>query len=263
MSCEAANTKGSTLLNNRKTRTTTLAATGAVAAAAVSFGAASDANADTGVWDRVAQCESGGNWSINTGNGYYGGLQFSPRTWAGFGGTGSAANASKAEQIRVAQKVLAVQGPGAWPVCSVRAGLTKANGGAAYSGSTTKAPQQQTSRSTTRQAAPQQQAPVQKKVKKATVRKQYQAPKQQAPVQQAPAQQAPKKVKQHKHEVTRATPKVQSTGDTYTVKSGDTLSKIAEKLGLNNWKSLFHLNNDKITNPNLIFVGQVFDIPAK
>ena len=75
-------------------------------------------------------------------------------------------------------------------------------------------------------------------------------------------QQAPKKVKQHKHEVTRATPKVQSTGDTYTVKSGDTLGKIAEKLGLNNWKSLFHLNNDKISNPNLIFVGQVFDIPA-
>jgi hypothetical protein len=71
-------------------------------------------------WDAVAQCESGGNWSINTGNGYYGGLQFSPDTWAGFGGTPYAPRAdlaSKGEQITVAERVLAVQGPGAWPTC--------------------------------------------------------------------------------------------------------------------------------------------------
>jgi outer membrane murein-binding lipoprotein Lpp len=71
-------------------------------------------------WDAVAQCESGGNWSINTGNGYYGGLQFSPDTWAGFGGTAYAPRAdlaSKGEQITVAERVLAVQGPGAWPTC--------------------------------------------------------------------------------------------------------------------------------------------------
>ena len=120
------------MLNNRKTRISTLAVTGAAAAAAVSFGTAGEAKAET-VWDRVAQCESGGNWSINTGNGYYGGLQFSQQTWSGFGGSGSPANASKAEQIRVAQRTLAVQGPGAWPVCSVLAGLTRANGGAASS----------------------------------------------------------------------------------------------------------------------------------
>ncbi len=68
-------------------------------------------------WDAVAQCESGGNWSINTGNGYYGGLQFSQSTWAANGGTGVASNASREEQIRVAENVLASQGPGAWPVC--------------------------------------------------------------------------------------------------------------------------------------------------
>ncbi|WP_277627910.1 peptidoglycan-binding protein [Arsenicicoccus dermatophilus] len=82
------------------------------------------------VWDRVAACESGGNWNINTGNGFSGGLQFTASTWRAYGGTGSAQNASKAEQIAVAKRVLAGQGPGAWPVCSRKAGLTRGNGGA-------------------------------------------------------------------------------------------------------------------------------------
>ena len=68
-------------------------------------------------WDAVAQCESGGNWSTNTGNGYGGGLQFTDSTWAANGGTGSPENASRAELIAVAENVLATQGPGAWPVC--------------------------------------------------------------------------------------------------------------------------------------------------
>jgi hypothetical protein len=75
------------------------------------------------VWDRLAQCESGGNWSTNTGNGYSGGLQFSSGTWAANGGSGSPATASRAEQIRVAQRVLASQGWGAWPACSARLGV--------------------------------------------------------------------------------------------------------------------------------------------
>jgi resuscitation-promoting factor RpfA len=73
-------------------------------------------------WDAIAQCESGGNWGINTGNGYYGGLQFNPRTWAANGGTGNPANASREEQIRVAENVLKSQGIGAWPVCGKRGG---------------------------------------------------------------------------------------------------------------------------------------------
>jgi hypothetical protein len=71
-------------------------------------------------WTRVAQCESSGDWSINTGNGYYGGLQFSPSTWASFGGLAHAPRAdlaTKAQQIAVAEKVLLVQGPRAWPTC--------------------------------------------------------------------------------------------------------------------------------------------------
>lgn len=85
------------------------------------------------VWDRVAACESGGRWAINTGNGYYGGLQFSASTWRAFGGTRyapTANRASKATQISIAQRVLVRQGPGAWPVCGRRAGLTRASGAA-------------------------------------------------------------------------------------------------------------------------------------
>ncbi|WP_277627911.1 transglycosylase family protein [Arsenicicoccus dermatophilus] len=78
-------------------------------------------------WDAIAQCESGGNWAINTGNGFYGGLQFTRSTWLGFGGGAyapTANRATRAQQIAIAEKVLAVQGPGAWPVCSRRAGAT-------------------------------------------------------------------------------------------------------------------------------------------
>ena len=89
------------------------------------------ANAATTVWDKVAKCESGNRWHISTGNGYYGGLQFSSGTWKAFGGRkyGSQAHkATKAEQIAIARRVLAGQGAGAWPTCGRRAGLTKANG---------------------------------------------------------------------------------------------------------------------------------------
>jgi resuscitation-promoting factor RpfA len=88
--------------------------------------AAPVASADTGTgtaWDKLAQCESTGNWSINTGNGFSGGLQFTPSTWRAFGGTGAAHHASREEQIVVAERVLAKQGWGAWPACSRKLGL--------------------------------------------------------------------------------------------------------------------------------------------
>ncbi len=77
-------------------------------------------------WDRVAQCESGGNWSTNTGNGYYGGLQFSPGTWHSYGGgayAGTANRATRSQQIAIAEKVLRAQGWKAWPTCSRRVGV--------------------------------------------------------------------------------------------------------------------------------------------
>ncbi|MEU7159549.1 LysM peptidoglycan-binding domain-containing protein [Streptomyces chrestomyceticus] len=81
--------------------------------------------ADGGVWDRIARCESGGNWHINTGNGFSGGLQFTHSTWRAHGGGAyapTAAGASRAQQIAVATRVQASQGWGAWPTCAARAG---------------------------------------------------------------------------------------------------------------------------------------------
>lgn len=98
-------------------------------AAALTVGGGSPASAaSTTTWDRVADCESSGNWSINTGNGYYGGLQFSQPTWLAYrlpGYPSRADQATKAQQIAVAERVLRAQGPGAWPTCGARAGLTQ------------------------------------------------------------------------------------------------------------------------------------------
>lgn len=104
---------------NRKFSTRALGfAAVAGAIVAVPFGLTATASADGGHdWDAVAACEASGNWGADTGNGFYGGLQFTQSTWNAYGGGGSAANASREEQIRVAENVLASQGPGAWPVC--------------------------------------------------------------------------------------------------------------------------------------------------
>ena len=76
------------------------------------------------VWDRLAQCEAGGNWSINTGNGFYGGLQFTLSTWRAYGGTGMPNEASREEQIAVGKRVQAAQGWGAWPACTAKLGIS-------------------------------------------------------------------------------------------------------------------------------------------
>jgi hypothetical protein len=127
MSACADNTHDTT----RKTRTTRTTAVLAGAALLAPLGllaaGGNAAAADSGVWDRIAQCESGGNWHINTGNGYYGGLQFTQSTWRANGGSGSPQNASRAEQIRVAENVLKTQGIGAWPVCGKRGGSAHAS----------------------------------------------------------------------------------------------------------------------------------------
>ena len=89
-------------------------------------GAAAPAVASGSVWDSLAQCESGGNWAINTGNGFSGGLQFTPSTWAGYGGTAyapSAHLATREQQIAIAERVQASQGWGAWPACTASLGI--------------------------------------------------------------------------------------------------------------------------------------------
>ncbi len=84
---------------------------------------APEAEPARGVWDRLAECEAGGNWAINTGNGYYGGLQFSLSSWRAVGGTGRPHEHSRAEQIRRGEILRDRQGWGAWPSCSRRLGL--------------------------------------------------------------------------------------------------------------------------------------------
>ncbi|MBT1191644.1 transglycosylase family protein [Rhodococcus kroppenstedtii] len=106
-----------------------VAVTGAlVGTAGIAFSGTATAAPDSD-WDRLAQCEAGGNWGINTGNGFQGGLQFSPSTWTGHGGGEFAATANQAsreEQIVVAERVLESQGWGAWPSCSAKLGLSSA-----------------------------------------------------------------------------------------------------------------------------------------
>ncbi|MFE6620846.1 transglycosylase family protein [Streptomyces sp. NPDC057740] len=125
--------------NGNRTRTTAVLAGAALLAPLGLLAATGNAAAaDSAVWDRIAQCESGGNWHINTGNGYYGGLQFAASTWRAYGGTAyapTADRASKDQQIAVATKVQRAQGWGAWPTCSARAGASGSAPAASAAGS--------------------------------------------------------------------------------------------------------------------------------
>ncbi|MET9446883.1 transglycosylase family protein [Streptomyces cinerochromogenes] len=182
------------------------------------------AAADNGVWDRIAQCESGGNWHINTGNGYYGGLQFSASTWRAYGGSAyapTADQASRSAQIAVATKVQQAQGWGAWPVCSARAGASGAAPAAARTGSSGTAA---SSGGATTRSAP----------------------------RSAPAKSAPAKTPER---TAATTPRGTSRGD-YTVREGDTLSTIAARHGTT-WQRVYAANKAVIgDDPNLIVPGQ-------
>ncbi|PYI67966.1 transglycosylase [Arthrobacter livingstonensis] len=212
--------------------------------------------ADGSTWDSLAQCESGGNWAINTGNGFSGGLQFTPSTWAAYGGTGAPESASRDQQIAVAEKVQAGQGWGAWPSCAAQLGLS---GGGAPAPSPAAVPAPAPVAAQSSEVAPVQQAPVQQApVQQAPVQ---QAPVQQAPVQQAPVQQAP--VQQAPVQQAPAEAPVAVSGKTYTIASGDTLSTIAQKMGIKGgWEALYNANADTVVHADLIFTGQVLQLPA-
>ncbi len=201
---------------------------GVIAAVALALGisAATAGPADAAsktVWDKVAKCESGGRWHINTGNGFYGGLQFSNSTWRAFGGkkyAGKAHKASKSEQIAIARRVLASQGAGAWPSCGRKAHLTKKNGKA--------------SKKATPASNPGAKKAAKKKVttaKKPTAKKKSTA-----------------KVK--------SVAKRASSAKYVKVKRGDTLAKIAKRHHIKGgWKALWKLNKSKLKNPNHLKVG--------
>lgn len=231
-----------------------------LAAVAVAGGAivatTAPANAAS-TWDKLAQCESGGNWSINTGNGYYGGLQFSLSTWKAFGGSGMPNQASKAEQIRIATKVQASQGWGAWPACTAKLGIsgTPTGGSSSDSSSSTQTKQAAPKVAETKKAAPKatqtKQAAPQVSESSNSVKSTKQVAPSTSGKHAAPAPQAPV----FNIDVT-------DSGKNYTVKSGDTLAKIADQLGVDDWRGLFVLNDDQLTNPDLIMVGQTLNVPA-
>ncbi|SPF03857.1 LysM peptidoglycan-binding domain-containing protein [Streptomyces sp. MA5143a] len=201
--------------------------TGAAAMAAPLIAAGSASAATASEWDAVAQCESGGDWSINTGNGYYGGLQFSASTWAGYGGTqyaSTADQASKAQQIAVAEKVLASQGKGAWPVCG------KGLSGASYDGAAASSGNSGSNSSSSSSSSSSQQGTQETRASRSSERATVETP-------------TGKKVKKGDGE--------------YKVVSGDTLSSIAAKKNVKGgWEKLFELNKDIIDDADFIYPGQ-------
>ena len=196
-------------------------------------------------WDRLAECEANGDWSINTGNGFYGGLQFTESSWQAAGGTGMPHEASKAEQIRVAENLHSMQGWGAWPACSAQLGLSgEPSGGGAQDPAP--AEQEAPVQEAPVQEAPAEQAPVQE------------APVEEAPVQQAPAQEIPEPTEPE------AAPNADAevSEETYTIQEGDSLAKIADELGIDDWQDLWGANADQIEDPNTIFVGDELKLPV-
>jgi len=192
------------------------------------LGATSASAASVATWDAVAQCESGGNWSINTGNGYYGGLQFSQSSWEAAGGLKYAARAdlaTKDQQIAVAEVLLSMQGPGAWS-CASAGGLTAggpspdiSTGGSSSSSSSSSTPSTSSSSSSSSGDS-----------------------------SAAASSRTPS--------TTTATVVKKGDGE-YKVVAGDTLSKIAKAHHVaGGWQELFKLNRDIVHSANLIYPGQ-------
>lgn len=213
---------------NRINRASLTVTAGSAGIALPFVGAGAADAADVSTWNKVAACESTNDWNINTGNGYYGGLQFSQSTWEAYGGTvyaGRADLATKDQQIAVAEKVLKGQGPGAWPVCSVRAGLTRGgdtpdinpSGNSGKSSTSERKTQPKTER-TVRDVKPQ------------------------------------------------TTPQSQAgTAQMYTVVHGDTLSGIADERDVRGgWQRLYAANRTTVgTDPDLIVPGQRLNLRTK
>ncbi len=244
-------------------RTAAALAIGGAVAATMSMPAANAVDGAT--WDALAQCESGGNWSINTGNGFYGGLQFTQQSWNGVGMSGSPATATRAQQIEAGERLLAIQGWGAWPACSAKLGLYGKTGAApTYTEpTTTVAAQSQTQQTYTAPAA--QAAPAAPAAQAAPAAVEAPAAAPAAPVAPAaPAVEAPAAAPAVEAPVAAApvaAPK--AAAGTYTVVPGDSLSLIAAKLGVaGGYQAIAAANTDIIYNVDLIFPGQVLTIPA-
>lgn len=241
-------------------RTAAALAIGGAVAATMSMPAANAVDGAT--WDALAQCESGGNWSINTGNGFYGGLQFTQQSWNGVGMSGSPATASRAQQIEAGERLLAIQGWGAWPACSAKLGLYGKTGAApTYTEpTTTVAAQSQTQQTYTAPAA--QVAPAAPAAQAAPAAVEAPAAAPAAPAAPA-AVEAPAAAPAVEAPAAAPVAAPKAAAGTYTVVPGDSLSLIAAKLGVaGGYQAIAAANTDIIYNVDLIFPGQVLTIPA-
>jgi resuscitation-promoting factor RpfA len=198
------------------------------AAIAVPVVMAGTASADSVNWTAIANCESSGDWAADTGNGFYGGLQFTESTWLAYGGGQYAQYANEAtesEQIAVAEQVLAGQGIGAWPVCGAYAGSSTT-----YSGSNTDGSGSSSSSSSDQGGSSS---------------------------SSSSSSSSGSSTYQGKHAKSSSS----SASGSYTVAAGDTLSEIARKERISDWHTLYQDNESVVgSNPDLIYPGQVLSL---
>ena len=258
------------------TRNLGLATASFVATIPLATATASPSAAATSAWDRLASCESGGNWGINTGNGYYGGLQFADGTWDGNGGERYASRAdlaTRAEQIVIAARVLDGRGWSPWPACSSRMGLgsderrealataadlkARMNGEAQDNGDSTQAADKPADKPAADKPAADKPADKPAAEKPAADKPAEKADK---PAADKPA--AETRAEDNRVQTERASRgkhrKAATAGDDYVVRRGDSLSAIARAKDLpGGWQQLYRINRATIgSNPGLIFPGQ-------
>jgi LysM repeat protein len=246
----------SVLENRPSLRGKLAAAVGAAGALAVTLPAGAAHAASTSTWNAIAKCESGGNWRINTGNGYYGGVQFSAGTWRAYGGTKYASRAdlaSKSEQIAVAEKVLASQGWGAWPGCSAKLGLSGKSGSISSSSSDSSSSSSSTKSTATK--------------KKSTTRTSHHSTskvttKVHRTERRAETERASRS--QPRATALSSTTAPASWTQVYVVRAGDTLSEIAQTKGISGgWRTLYAANRGVIgADPDLVYPAQQLKVPA-
>ena len=234
-------------------------------AAAVGFSAPAQA-ATVDTWDRLAECESNGTWDINTGNGFYGGVQFTLSSWQAVGGEGYPHQASKAEQIKRAEILQDLQGWGAWPLCSQKLGLTQAD---ADAGDVDAAPVAVERTATVqRQSAADETAADQAAADQAAAERwaAKQAAAEQAAADKAVAQRAAAAEKAAAQKAAAAEQAVvaeaEAEAETIVVKSGDSLWKLASEYEVEGgWTALYEANKGIVSDAAVIYAGQELVLP--
>jgi nucleoid-associated protein YgaU len=225
-------------------------ATAAIAGAAIAIpvALAGTASASSVNWTAIANCESSGDWAANTGNGFYGGLQFTQSTWDAYGGDQYAASAnlaSEADQITVAEAVLAGQGIGAWPVCGAYAGS-----GTTYSGTNTSGSSSSSSGTTSSSTSSSSSSDNSSSSSSSSDNSSSSSNTSSSDTSSSSTP-----------STTTSSSSSSSSKGSYTVQSGDTLSGIAAKEGISDWHTLYNNNESTIgSNANLIYPGQVLNL---